>query len=100
VKLREVRLVAAKELRETLRDRRTLAVMILFPLVIYPLVALITAQVLAARVTRVESHVSRVAVSGPPALSAEVRRRLAAPDVALSAGAPPVSYTHIRAHET
>jgi len=87
VKLREVRLVAAKELRETLRDRRTLAVMILFPLVIYPLVALITAQVLAARVTRVESHVSRVAVSGPPALSAEVRRRLAAPDVALSAGA-------------
>lgn len=87
MKLREVRLVAAKELRETLRDRRTLAVMILFPLVIYPLVALITAQVLAARVTRVESHVSRVAVSGPPALSAEVRRRLAAPDVALSAGA-------------
>src|SRR6185312_1723037 len=50
VKLREVALVAGKELRETLRDRRTLAVMVLFPLVIYPLVSLVTAQVLAARV--------------------------------------------------
>ena len=52
VKLREVTLVAGKELRETLRDRRTLAVMVLFPLVIYPLVSLVTAQVLAARVAR------------------------------------------------
>ena len=38
---REVRLVAGKELRETLRDRRTLAVMVLFPLVVYPLVSLV-----------------------------------------------------------
>ena len=65
VRLREVRLVAGKELRETLRDRRTLAVMVLFPLVIYPLVSLVTAQVLSARVARVEAHVARVAVSGP-----------------------------------
>ena len=43
MKLREVALVAGKELRETLRDRRTLAVMVLFPLVIYPLVSLVTA---------------------------------------------------------
>ena len=47
VKLRDVRLVAGKELRETLRDRRTLAVMVLFPLVVYPLVSLVTAQVMA-----------------------------------------------------
>jgi sodium transport system permease protein len=83
VKLRQVRLVAGKELRETLRDRRTLAVMVLFPLVIYPLVSLVTAQVLSARVARVEAHVARVAVSGPPALTAELRRRLASPDVTL-----------------
>jgi len=31
MKLREVRAVAGKELRETLRDRRTIAVMVLFP---------------------------------------------------------------------
>jgi sodium transport system permease protein len=89
VKLREVTLVAGKELRETLRDRRTLAVMVLFPLVVYPLVSLVTAQVLAARVARVETHVARIAVQGPAPLTAEVRRRLTGPDLTLaSAGAP------------
>jgi sodium transport system permease protein len=87
VKLREVRLVAGKELRETLRDRRTLAVMVLFPLVVYPLVSLVTAQVLSARVARIEKHVARVAVNGPPALATELRRRLASPEVTLVAGA-------------
>ncbi len=55
-------LVAGKELRETLRDRRTLAVMVLFPLVVYPLVSLITAQVMAVRATREDAAVARVAV--------------------------------------
>jgi sodium transport system permease protein len=87
VRLREVRLVAGKELRETLRDRRTLAVMVLFPLVIYPLVSLVTAQVLSARVARVEAHVARVAVNGPEALVSELRRRLASPEVTLVSGA-------------
>ena len=41
-----------KELRETLRDRRTLAIMVLFPLVVYPLVSLVTAQVMATRANR------------------------------------------------
>jgi sodium transport system permease protein len=89
MKLREVTLVAGKELRETLRDRRTLAVMVLFPLVVYPLVSLVTAQVLAARVARVEAHVARVALDGPTALTAAVRRQLAGSDFALApAGAP------------
>jgi sodium transport system permease protein len=78
-----VRLVAGKELRETLRDRRTLAVMVLFPLVVYPLVSLVTAQVLAARVARVETHVARVAVAGPAPLVAQVRRLLAGSDFSL-----------------
>jgi sodium transport system permease protein len=87
LKLREVKLVAGKELRETLRDRRTLAVMVLFPLVIYPLVSLVTAQVLAARVARIDAHVARVAVSGPPALASQLRRRLSSPEVVVVAGA-------------
>lgn len=87
MKLREVTLVAGKELRETLRNRRTLAVMVLFPLVIYPLVSLVTAQVLAARVARIEAHVARVAVSGPPALAGELRRRLASAELIVVAGA-------------
>jgi sodium transport system permease protein len=83
-------LVAAKELRETLRDRRTIAVMVLFPLVVYPLVSLVTAQVLAARVARIEAHVARVAVQGPPVLTADVRRRLHEPDLFVAPPAPPV----------
>ena len=83
MKLRELTLVAGKELRETLRDRRTLAVMVLFPLVIYPLVSLVTAQVLAARAARIEAHVARVAVTGPPPLADELRRRLASSELVI-----------------
>jgi len=46
MKLADVLLVAGKELRETLRDRRTLMVMVLVPLVIYPLIGLGTMQLL------------------------------------------------------
>ncbi len=88
MKLRPALLVASKELRETLRDRRTLAVMILFPLVVYPLVSLVTAQVLAARVARVQAHVARVAVDGPPALAAQLRRRLIDPELFVAPPAP------------
>ena len=76
MKLAEVMLVARKELRETLRDRRTLAIMILFPLVVYPVVSLATAQVMATRVNRSETEVARVAVTGPAALADGVRARL------------------------
>ncbi len=86
--LRSALLVAGKELRETLRDRRTLAVMVLFPLVVYPLVSLVTAQVLAARVARVDAHVARVAVQGPAALASDVRRLLSGPDVIVAPPAP------------
>ncbi len=76
MKLAEVLLVAGKELRETLRDRRTLAIMILFPLVVYPVVSLATAQVMATRVNRSDKEVARVAVTGPAALADGVRARL------------------------
>ena len=78
MKLREVRAVAGKELRETLRDRRTIAVMVLFPLVVYPLLSIVTMEVMADRATRVEAETARVEVVGPPALVADVRARLTA----------------------
>ena len=59
-----VALVYAKELRETLRDRRTLFVMVLFPLVVYPLMSLLLAQVMASKASKNAAHASRVAVSG------------------------------------
>jgi sodium transport system permease protein len=76
----DVGTVLRKELRETLRDRRTLAVMILFPLVVYPLVSLVMAEVMAGKQTEQEARRSRVVVWGPPASrarTAAVRELLA-----------------------
>jgi sodium transport system permease protein len=56
-------LVYAKEMRETLRDRRTVLVIILFPLAVYPLVSLIMAQAIASREARGEATPSRVSVA-------------------------------------
>jgi sodium transport system permease protein len=78
VRLKDIGLVAGKELRETLRDRRTLVVMILFPLVVYPLTSLLMAQVMASHTARGEARRSRVAVVGPAALVEAVRARLGA----------------------
>jgi len=78
MKLADVLLVAGKELRETLRDRRTLAVMVLFPLVVYPLVTLATVQALSTRLGRSEKEPPRVAIAGPNALAGKLRARLAA----------------------
>jgi sodium transport system permease protein len=78
VRLADVGLVAAKELRETLRDRRTLVVMVLFPLVVYPLISLLMAQVMASHTARGEARRSRVGVVGLAALAEPVRARLRA----------------------
>jgi sodium transport system permease protein len=74
----DVLLVAFKELRETLRDRRTLVVMVMFPLVVYPLVSLMMAQVMASHTARGEARRSRVTVLGPADAAEPVRARLRA----------------------
>ena len=63
-RLSHVLLTLGKELRESLRDRRTLAVMILFPLVVYPLLSLLAAQVALSRDKTREARPSLVAVAG------------------------------------
>ena len=63
-RLSHVLLTLVKELRESLRDRRTLAVMILFPLVVYPLLSLLAAQVAVSRDRAREARPSLVAVAG------------------------------------
>jgi sodium transport system permease protein len=78
VRLADVGVVAVKELRETLRDRRTLAVMFLFPLVVYPLMTLLMAQGITSEVARRRAITSRVAVAGPAAAAEPVRALLAA----------------------
>jgi sodium transport system permease protein len=64
VSLRHVGLTFGKELREALRDRRTLAVMILLPLVVYPLLSLLAAQVELGREKKRDARPSTVAFLG------------------------------------
>ncbi|MEA2698323.1 MAG: sodium transport system permease protein [Myxococcales bacterium] len=79
--VRTIGLVFAKEMRETLRDRRTLLVIILFPLAVYPLVSLIMAQAISSKEARGDATPSRVAVTvsaaGGATEAARLRTRLA-----------------------
>ncbi len=72
MKLSDIGIVAGKELRETLRDRRTLAVMLLFPLVVYPLMTLLMAQAVSSVKKEEEATHARVAFVGAPATVATV----------------------------
>jgi len=79
LRLSHVWLTLGKELRESLRDRRTLAVMILFPLVVYPLLSLLVAQVAVSRDETRQARPCLVAVTGSgPArddLAARIRKQ-------------------------
>ncbi len=57
-------IVYKKELRETLRDRRTLIVMVLLPLVIYPVMAAIASQLIISHQVKRLAARSKVIVLG------------------------------------
>ncbi len=59
-------LVYRKELRETLRDRRTLLVMVLLPLALYPLVGVGVSQWVGAQQAAREEQPSRIGIAGRP----------------------------------
>ena len=67
MRFRHVGATFDKELREALRDRRTLAIMILLPLVVYPLLSMLAAQVVTNREKQREERPSTVAVVGESA---------------------------------
>lgn len=73
VSLRTVRLVAAKELRESLRDKRTLFVALLLPVLLYPLMMLAVGPLVGMQRERLREDVQPVALSG---LGAPALRRL------------------------
>jgi sodium transport system permease protein len=72
VELRTVWLVAAKELRESIRDRRTLFVALLLPVLLYPLMMLALAPLVSMQKQKLHDEAQPVAVTGPGA--AAVRR--------------------------
>jgi sodium transport system permease protein len=75
-RLHHIALTLGKELRETLRDRRTLAMMVLFPLVVYPLLSLLVSQLVLSREQKREASPSTVALQGSGAAAADLRRRI------------------------
>jgi sodium transport system permease protein len=61
------RVVLAKELRETLRDRRTLLMMIVIPVLLYPVLLIVMEQLLLFGQRNLEAEAAKVAVVGEPA---------------------------------
>ncbi|HEV2146902.1 MAG TPA: ABC transporter permease subunit/CPBP intramembrane protease [Longimicrobiaceae bacterium] len=61
---RIVRSVLAKELRETLRDRRTLMLMVVFPIFLYPVLFVLMEQMALFGQRSLEAEPARVAVAG------------------------------------
>ena len=76
-RLGHIAITLGKELREALRDRRTLAMMVLFPLVVYPLLSLLVSQLVLHREKSREEQPSTVAVTGSGPVASELRGRLA-----------------------
>lgn len=64
VKLRTVLLVAGKELRESLRDRRTLFVALLLPVLLYPLMMLVLAPLVNQQKQKLKDEAQPVVVTG------------------------------------
>ncbi len=64
-RLATVRLVAAKELLEALRDRRTLFVALVLPVLLYPLMMVAMGPLIGRQRARLEQEVQPVLVTGP-----------------------------------
>lgn len=69
------RVVCAKELRETLRDRRTLLMMVVVPVLLYPVLLITMEQLLLFGLRNLEAEAAPVAVVGdvPASLDAVLR---------------------------
>ncbi len=69
-------IVLVKELKETLRDRRTLVMMIVVPVLLYPLILVVSEQLVLLGQRRLEARASPVALVGDvPADLADMVRR-------------------------
>jgi sodium transport system permease protein len=75
--LRRARIVFLKEMLETLRDKRTLMVMILGPVLVYPVLILVLVSMTRAQQGKLEHEASRVALVGADAVP-ELAKRFAA----------------------
>jgi len=63
----EIATIFRKELKETVRDWRTLCVGILIPLILYPVSLIVASKIMVARRVKNDTGVTRVLVTGPGA---------------------------------
>ncbi len=63
----EIRIVFLKELKETIRDWRTLCVGVLLPLILYPASLIVVSKIMAERRAKSETVATKVVVTGPGA---------------------------------
>jgi len=64
MRLRKVLAVFRKEVLDSLRDRRTLMMMVLLPIVLYPAMFILMTQLTSAGLARLQQEPSRVSVRG------------------------------------
>ena len=62
--LNNIKSIYAKEIRETLRDRRTLMLTVLLPIILYPLLILGTSQLVFLQMGKIEKKKIRIGLSG------------------------------------
>ena len=89
---RTLKLIAAKELLDTLRDRRTLFVALVLPLLLYPALLLGLTQVIGATQRNLQKEEQKVLVDGIPAELVELMRQetLAPVEAALAPAVAPL----------
>ena len=94
VDLRTVRLVAAKELRESLRDRRTLFVALLLPVLLYPLMMLAVGPLVSRQKQKLMGEAQSVVVTGGMPKFGEVMSQVTKSDGKPLFGPDALTFTH------
>ena len=87
--LDQVRRVFSKELRETLRDRRTLVIMIVVPVFLYPIMLVVGQQLAMFGMRQLEEEPIGVVVQGAPPEALAILARDTMLDVVAAAAAGP-----------
>jgi sodium transport system permease protein len=77
VRARNITTIFRKELKDTLRDRRTLIFMLLVPIVAIPLLITLVSSLMASQITKIQKEISRVVVEEPAYLPNDLRQAFA-----------------------
>ena len=66
MRLRKVKEIFRKEILDTLRDRRTILMMIVIPVLLYPALLILITEMTAAQQAKLEQRTVKIALKGVP----------------------------------